>query len=142
MLTLIVGPSEEVREAGQTKKEYAERRHLRKEFWAFLLDKVKFKTKLHSNITPGMYSWIGTGVGIGGVILVYGIGQHDAKIELYIDLDKNIGKKNKVFFDALYKNKEAIENAFNGVLELERLNTKRASRIAKYFNGIGYKDRD
>jgi hypothetical protein len=45
LLTLIVGPSDEVREAGQTKKEYAERHHLRKEFWQFLLEKAKEKNK-------------------------------------------------------------------------------------------------
>lgn len=142
LLTLIVGPSEEVREAGQTKKEYAERHHLRKEFWQFLLDKVKLKTKLHSNITPGMYSWIGTGAGIGGVTLNYTIGQHDAKVELYIDHDKDSGEKNKEIFDDLYKNKATIENTFGSSLEWERLDNRRACRIAKYFEGTGYKDND
>lgn len=142
LFTLIVGPSEEVRDAGQTKKEYAERHHLRKEFWAYLLDKVKGKTKLHANITPGMYSWIGTGAGIGGLTFNYVIGQHDAKVELYIDQDKETGTGNKEIFDALHKEKKSIEDIFQGELSWDRLDNKRACRIAKQFNNVGYKDKD
>jgi Domain of unknown function (DUF4268) len=142
LLTLIVGPSDEVREAGQTKKEYAERHHLRKEFWQFLLEKAKEKTKLHSNISPGMYSWIGTGAGIGGVSFNYVIGQHEAKVELYIDHDKETGERNKEIFDKLFESKKEIEEKFEGTLEWERLDGKRACRIAKYFEGVGYKDND
>jgi hypothetical protein len=142
LLTLIVGPSEEVREAGQTKKDYAERHHLRKEFWQFLLEKAKSKTKLHSNITPGMYGWIGTGVGFGGLTLNYVIGQHEAKVELYIDHDKETGKKNKEIFDKLFEHKDQIEKDFGEALSWERLDGKRACRIVKHFNGFGFRDKD
>jgi len=142
LLTLIVGPSEEVREAGVTKKEYAERHYYRKRFWSFLLERAKSKTKLHANISPNIYSWIGTGAGISGVGYNYVIGQHDAKIELYIDMDKEGGKRNKELFDKLYINKEEIETNFGSELSWERLDNKRASRIAKHFSNIGYKDED
>lgn len=142
LLTLIVGPSDEVREAGVTKKEYAERHHIRKDFWSFLLEKAKSKTKLHSNITPGMYSWIGTGAGISGVTFNYVIGQHDGKVELYIDHDKETGSQNKEIFDRLYRNKDSIEKVFGSPLEWERLDGKRASRIARYFDKYGYRDND
>lgn len=142
LLTLIVGPSEEVREAGETKKEYAERHHLRKDFWAFLLDRAKLKTKLHGNISPGMYSWIGTGAGISGVSFNYVVGQHDSKVELYIDKDKDSGSENKRIFDELYKNKESVEKSFGTSLTWERLDNKRASRIARYFESGGYRDQE
>ncbi len=140
LLTLIVGPSEEVRGAGVTKKEYAERHHYRKRFWTYLLDRAKSKTKLHANISPNIYSWVGTSAGIGGVGYNYVIGQHDAKVELYIDKDKEDGKENKELFDRLQKNKDKIEASFGSNLSWERLDNKRASRIAKHFNDIGYKD--
>jgi len=140
LLTLIVGPSQEVKEAGEKKKEYAERHHLRKDFWTHLLEKAKLKTKLHSNISPGMYSWIGTGSGISGVHFNYCIGQHDSKVELYID--KGIVTENKEIFDHLYKNKENIEGVFGGDLSWERLDNKRASRIAYYFDNGGYRDQN
>ncbi|KAB2881548.1 DUF4268 domain-containing protein [bacterium] len=142
LFTLIVGPSEEAREVGETKKEYDKRHHLRKEFWAVLLDRAKTKTNLHANISPGMYSWIGTGAGISGVTLNYGVGQHETKIELYIDKDKDSGVDNKLIFDQLYKNKTEIEQIFGDQLSWERLDAKRASRIARYFASGGYKDHE
>lgn len=142
LLTLIIGPSEETREAGVTKKEYAERHHLRKKFWAYLLEKAKTKTKLHANISPGIYSWIGTGAGISGVSYNYVIGQNDAKVELYIDKDKEDGKENKEIFDRLHKNIDKIETSFGEKLSWERLDNKRASRIAKHFVNMGYKNED
>ncbi|GLB59183.1 hypothetical protein NCCP133_13160 [Cytobacillus sp. NCCP-133] len=42
-------------------------------------------------------------------------------------------------FDELYKNKEAIENAFQKKLEWERLDEKRASRIKYTINMGGLK---
>jgi len=140
LLTLIVGPSQEVKEAGETKKEHVERHYLRKEFWQMLIDVVKTKTKLHSNISPNVYSWIGTGAGIGGVTYNYVIGQHEGKVELYIDKDKEDGKENKSIFDQLYTHKEEIEKTFGGPLNWERLDGKRASRIAKYIEKGGYRD--
>jgi hypothetical protein len=140
LLTLIVGPSEEVREASATKKEYAERHHYRKRFWTLLLNMAKDKTKLHANISPNIYSAIGTGAGIAGVGYNYVIGQHDARVELYIDKGKDEGKENKELFDHLHKNKDKIEARFGGDLSWERLDNRRASRIAKYFNDIGYRD--
>ncbi len=142
LLTLIVGPSQEVREAGETKKEYVERHYLRKEFWTHLLNKAKTKTKLHANISPGMYSWVGTSSGITGVTYNYVISQHDTKIELYIDKDKEDGKENKIIFDHLYSRKNEIESVFKGELNWERLDGKRASRIMKYFEIGGYRDKE
>lgn len=142
LLTLIVGPSEEMREAGATKKEYAERHHYRKRFWTLLLARAKSKTRLHANISPNIYGWIGTGAGISGVGFNYGIGQHDAKIELYIDKDKVDGRENKELFDKLFRNKEEIERAFGDNLSWERLDNRRASRIAKHYGNLGYKDEE
>ena len=109
LVTLIVGPSEEVREAGETKKQFADRHYERKEFWKLLLDKAKTKTKLHSNISPGMYNWAGTGAGFSGIGYNYTIGQHYAKVELYIDHDRTTGEGNKRTFDFLFGHKEEIE---------------------------------
>ncbi len=143
LFTLIVGPSEEVKEAGGTKKEFAERHHLRKEFWNYLLERAKEKTKLHANISPGIYSWVGTGAGIGGVSFNYVIGKNDSKVELYIDKDKEVGGDgNKQLFDKIKSQKEQIEKAFGGDLSWERLDNKRASRIAKHFNNGGYRDKE
>lgn len=142
LLTLIVGPSEEVREAGETKKQYADRHHERKEFWKFLLEKAKQRTKLHANISPGMYNWVGTSSGYNGINYNYTIGQHEGKVEVYIDHDRTTGEKNKQTFDFLLSNKEEIEKIFGGQLDWDEIEGKRACRIAKYFNDGGYRDKD
>jgi hypothetical protein len=60
LLTLIVGPSEESREAGEAKKDRAERYQIRRRFWTELLDRAKERTRLHTGVSPGEYSYLGT----------------------------------------------------------------------------------
>ena len=64
LLTLIIGPSEEARKVGKTKKEIAERYSIRGRFLSQLLDRAKPKTKLHATISPGEYSWIGASASV------------------------------------------------------------------------------
>jgi len=71
LLTLIAGPSLEIREAGSKKRELSEVNKLRLEYWTNLIEIVKSKTKLHSNLSPTGGSWISTGVGISGLGLAY-----------------------------------------------------------------------
>ncbi|MFQ6115877.1 MAG: DUF4268 domain-containing protein, partial [bacterium] len=66
LMTVIVGPSEESKQVGQTKKELAERYKIRQRFWAKLLETARSRTKLHSNISPSQYNWIGTASGVRG----------------------------------------------------------------------------
>jgi hypothetical protein len=142
LLTLIVGPSEVGREAGDTKKEFSERHVVRRKFWATLLDRAKTLTKLHSNISPSGYSWIGTGAGKSGLGFNYTVTKHESKVELYIDRGKDSKDENEAIFSALRANKEAIETAFGEPLEWDQLETKRACRISKRFSLGGWKDEE
>jgi len=140
LLTLIVGPSEEGREVGEAKKELAERYDLREKFWAGLLARAKESTKLHANISPGRYSWVGAGSGKRGLGFNYGIRKHEGAVELYIDRGKDADEENKAIFDSLAQSREAIEGDFGGPLEWQRLEGKRACRIRKIINAGGYRD--
>jgi hypothetical protein len=142
LLTHIVGPSQEAREVGKTKKEIAERYTLRYEFWKQLLEQAKKRTKLHATISPRQYSWVGSSAGINGLNFNYNVRQHDAQVELYIDRDKESGEGNKEIFDLLLDHKEQIEQEFGEPLLWERLDQKRASRIRKTIERGGYKDDD
>lgn len=142
LLTLIVGPSEESREIGDIKKEKAERYKVRKHFWTDLLNKAKETTQLHANISPGEYSWVGTGAGIAGLTFQYTIKKNEGTIELYIDRGQELKKENKAIFDKLYGNKEVIEKEFGDSLEWQRLDDRRASRIKKTINIGGYSDEE
>jgi hypothetical protein len=141
LFSVVAEPTEISKEIGKEKKEYAERHHLRKEFWTLLLDYAKAKTKLHSNVSPSIYHWIGTGAGKAGMTYNYLITNDYVAIELYLDRGKEHPQLNKQRFDALFKNKEKIEKDFGGDLSWERLDKKRASRITLRFKGYGLKDK-
>ena len=142
LLTLIVGPSEGSQEVGDTKKQLAERHILRRKFWTSLLERAKAKTKLHAGVSPSVYGWIATGAGKGGLAYTYAITQHDSKVELFISRGKGSQEENKVIFDTLKEHQQEIEEPFGGPLAWERLDTKQACRIAKYFGLGGYRDEE
>ena len=129
LFTLIVGPSDETKEVGQTKKEIAERYGIRKRWWTQLVERAAKVSKLHAHITPGEYSWLGTISGIRGLNLNYVVTQDESTAELYIDRGKNSEQENKAIFDQLQANQAEVETAFGGPLSWERLEGKRACRI-------------
>ena len=140
LLTLIVGPSEEARDVGKTKKELAERDVLRHRFWTELLKRAKDRTKLHANISPGQDSWISAGAGRSGLGFNYVITKHQAGVELYIYRGKDSGDESKTIFDSLAASKDAIEKEFGGPLEWQRLEGKLACRIKKTIPLGGYRN--
>ncbi len=142
LFSVVAEPTEIAKEIGKEKKEYAERHYLRKEFWTQLLDRAKTKTTLHSNITPPIYHWIGTGAGKSGVGYNYAITNEYGSVEIYLDRGKDYPDLNKQRFDELNKHKEKIEKVFGKRLSWERLDKRRASRIAFRISGIGLKDKD
>jgi len=140
LLTLIVGPSEEIRGIAGTKKGLAERYYIRQDFWASLLEQARTRTNLHAAISPGQHNYIGTGAGKYGLSFNYVIRQHDGNVELYIDRGKGREEENKAIFDELEASRDAIEEAFGAALEWQRLEGKRACRIKKDIDLGGYRD--
>lgn len=140
LLTLIVGPSKEGREVGETKKEIAERYDIRHKFWTGLLDFAKTKTKLHAGLSPSEYNWLGTGAGVRGLGYNYSLTKHASTVELYIDRGKDAEEENKAIFDQLLAAKGEIERAFGEPLEWQRLEERRACRIRKKFTIVGWRD--
>lgn len=88
LFTIVKGPTRESKQIDAEKKEYAERHILRKEFWTQLLEKAKEKPKLHANISPSMYSWIGAGAGKSGIGYNYSAANKHASYEIYLDRGK------------------------------------------------------
>jgi hypothetical protein len=139
LFTLIVGPSEESKDVGQTKKEIAERYGIRKRWWTQLVERAGKFTKLHAHISPGEYTWIGTSSGIRGLNLNYVVTQDECAAELYIDRGKDAQAENEAIFDQLHSHKLAVEQAFGGALSWQRLDGKRACRIRHTHTGGGYR---
>jgi hypothetical protein len=129
----------QIREKEQEgRKERAERYSLRRKFWVGLLNLAEEKTQLHSNISPSEYSWIGMGAGVRGLSFNYSIQQHSGRVELYID--RSEANVNKAIFDELYANKDEIEALSQEPLSWQRLDSKRACRIAIEITNGGYRD--
>ena len=139
LFTLIVGPSVETKEVGQTKKEIAERYGIRKRWWTQLVERSAKVSKLHAHITPGEYSWLGNSAGIRGLNFNYVVTQDESGAELYIDRGKDAKEENKGIFDQLKAHESEVEKTFGGPLSWERLEGKRASRIRFTQPGGGYR---
>lgn len=139
LFTLIVGPSEETKDVGQTKKEIAERYVIRKHWWTSLIERSTRVNKLHAHITPGEYSWIGVSSGTRGLNLNYVVTQDECAAELYIDRGKDAEEENKAIYDQLLAHKAEIDTAFGESLLWERLDNKRACRIRHTQTGGGYR---
>jgi hypothetical protein len=140
--TIIAGPTESGKVVGSEKKELAERHKKRLKFWEGLLEKSKKRTPLHSNISPSMNSWIGTGSGKSGLGFNYVVTYKHGQIELYIDRGKDSQDENKKIFDDLQSHKDEIEKEFGNKLRWERLDDRRASRINKRFDYAGLNDEE
>lgn len=92
-------------------------------FWALLKNKLKENNLDYlERVSPKPYYYIGFSRGKG----YYGfcIGRHTFRVELYFSNDIT-----KETIDSMVKYKEAIEASFDGNIEWERLENKKASRI-------------
>jgi hypothetical protein len=127
LLTLIVGPSAEAKEAGRAKQEIAERYDIRKHWWTQLV--ALPGAKLHAHITPGQYSWIGASSGIRGLGFNYVVTKTDCGAELYIDRGKDCEEENEAIFNQLYRSKSEIEASVSFPVSWQRLDGRRACRI-------------
>lgn len=137
--TIIPEEVQEEKSQRAQRKIYAERHTLRKEFWTQLLTKIKERTNLFNNISPNVYSWIGTGAGKSGISYNFIILNNFGGVDIYLDRGKNYVEPNinKQRFDQLIRYKEEIEAKMGKSLNWERLEDKRACRISIRFKGLG-----
>ena len=140
LFTLVAGPSQEARQIGTKKKEWAERDMLRLKFWEDLQNRLRGQTKLHTEIKPSKASWLGMGAGRGGLGYNYVILIDKARIELYIDTGN--AEANQKIFEELLSRKDEIEKVFGEPLDWQALERRRACRIAYHMPGVGLKDEE
>src|SRR5262245_45566910 len=117
LFTLITGPSEETREAGETKQEFADRYAIRRHFWETPLERARQKTKLYSTLSPTNGNWISFASGRPGLSFQNSITQHGATTQLVIDRGKDADAENRAVFDQLKSHKADIEQKFGAPLE-------------------------
>lgn len=118
------------------RREKAERQPIPK-FWQTLLALGEGKTLLHNKMSVGEKPFIGARTGVRGLTFYYVVSKFGSRSELYID--GGGAEANKQVFDKLHSNKEEIERIFGEPLSWQRLDEKRACRIAYVMTNGGYK---
>ena len=140
LLTLITGPSREVKEEGQRKKEASALHQARLDFWKELLAYAKTKTRLHAGLSPSTSYAIGTKIS-GAISLNYYVRQEDTQIGAYID--RGTGEDyNRRVFRKLHSRKDQIEQAFGESLEWIDTEGVQACRIDKTISLGGWTNQD
>ncbi|MCW4028343.1 MAG: DUF4268 domain-containing protein [Candidatus Bathyarchaeota archaeon] len=138
--SIVSEPSSQIKEAGETVEELAERHVKRRQFWTQLLPESNKKTQLFSNISASKDHWISAGAGISGVVYQYLILKDGARVQLAIEgSDQN---RNKAIFDGLSSVKDLIEKDFGEQLAWNRLDNKKASYITKSVIDKGLRDKE
>jgi hypothetical protein len=89
-------------------------------------------------MSPSERPYIGTSSGVKGLSFYYVAAHHDCRVELYIN--RGDVTVNKSLFDEMLSHKDEIEAVFGGPLSWQRLDAKRACRIAYEMTIGGYKD--
>lgn len=106
------------------------------EFFTSLVQKVRERRPGFTSATKGLpQNWFSFPAGRAGFSYSVSFAkQSRMRVELYIDVGD--APKNKSAFDRLRSQREAIENEIGRKLEWERLEERRACRIAAYFEPI------
>ena len=138
LFTRIVGPSEETRAAGQTKKDLNERDRLRKDFYADLLAVSNERTSRFSNISPKARSYIGASAGR-GFQYKYEAYANVSRATLFLDF-KETQTVNDAAFNVVEETRDEIDAAVDGPLEWTRDESRRR-KITFEMEG-GYRDRE
>lgn len=111
----------------------SEKREAYRVYFQNLIDALR--TKNFTNAQKGQpQNWYSFASGIQGIIYSNSFAQ-GGRVRAEIYIDRGDSKLNKDLFDKLLESKDDLEKEFGETLEWERLDSKRASRIAIYRSG-------
>lgn len=103
-------------------------RQMQREYWTGVQEEIAKDTGQLRPVSPNAASWVGHGIGKTGVSLNVSLNTRDnwARVEIYLS-----GRTAKLYFDALKENRDAIEEAYGGKLDWQRLPDKTDARICE-----------
>jgi len=130
----VVFPNEWQKDKGGDRRAPSPKGEAYRAYFQGLIDELRTKHKFTGAKVGQPQNWYSFSSGVRGVIFSNSFAQGGkVRAELYIDLqDKD---RNKKVFDRLHEQQAAIEKEYGGTLTWERLDDRRASRIAAYRDG-------
>jgi hypothetical protein len=134
----IIGMAEKTQEDAVRQKETPERYRVRREFWAYVLERMNRETDLFRNISPGTDAWIGTGSGVGGIVFNMVATSKASRVEVYINRER---RENEQIFDSLFARRVELEQAMGMPINWFRNDEGKGCRIDVTTEGNLY-DRD
>lgn len=132
----VVSPSEwQKTKGGQISGKVSAKGAAYRNYFQSLIDELRNKYKFTNAKIAQPQNWYSFSSGIQGILYSTVFSQGGkAKTEVY--LDRGDQEINKTLFDKLWEKEEEINKEFGSQLEWERLDEKRASRIAIYRDGV------
>jgi hypothetical protein len=132
---LVAFPNEWRKSAIETESgATSERSEAYRLFFQPLLDELREKHRFTGARVAQPQNWYSFASGIGGIQYSFSFAaKGQARAELYID--HGSADENKSLFDALNSSREIIERDFGEPLQWERMEDRRASRVAAYRPG-------
>ena len=109
----------------------SERSEKYRKFFQSLIDTLREMHGFRDRTAP-RGNWFDTSSGFAGVLYCLTFSSYGVRVEVYIDRDK---EWNKRLFDKLEERKETIESKLGESLSWERLDDRKACRIALYRDG-------
>jgi hypothetical protein len=142
LLTAIVEPSAESRQAATSKAQKTERHQLRRQFWAQLLDHASTRSKLHASISPSDGPHVSAATGVRGLNWVYGVRRHEVRIFLWIDRGKGNDEANIAILDRLRACRDQIEESLGQPLLWLNKEKNRSCTVECVVEAGGWQDSD
>lgn len=130
----VVAPSEWQKSGKRQAKAVSAKGEMYRNYFQGLIDELRENQRFTNAKIAQPQNWYSFSSGISGISYAAVFVQGDkVRTELYIDVGDR--DKNKLLFDWLYHQKEEICSKLGIELEWERLDDKKASRIAIYRDG-------
>ncbi len=138
LFTLIVGPSEEGKAIGKTKKGLAERRSIRERFWNEFAEKARERSSLYVECSPNYTPYLILETGRPLIKYYHNIRKDDADVQVY--MHKGQQASAEAIFNQLMAAKSQIEAEFGEPLEWIGIEGRKTCFIRKSLHIGGYED--
>ena len=131
----VVSPNEWQQAARETADRQASPRgEAYRRYFQVMIDELREKHKFTGARAGQPQNWYDFASGVQGVYYGSSFSQ-GGRVRASLYIDQGDADRNKALFDSLLKERQTIEQEFKGPLEWERLDERRACRIAAYRAG-------